>query len=485
LSNKTYIDFNKNIQYLLDTVKYWTELSRSIVFIDPIRHYSRKTEKIENINYYFEGNEILNDLINIRSSEDALEKRRWLAFRSKINEWLKELLNEDIEFKLEGGQIQFILKRGDDFIVSNFNEVGTGVSQLFMMLSFLFINKEKQLNVFIDEPEANLHPEAVKVLVKIFENYFKNHSFFITTHASSLIDEVDSDWSIHRVIRSSNNSSQIVPCNSIVTKYKVLDDLGIRASQLLQSNMIIWVEGPSDRIYINKWIKDLAKTELPDTELLQGKHYSFLMYGGSNLNTHTLLSEDNEDNIDILCTSRYAVIVCDSDYKNQDDEKNYKLKSRVKKIYERLNKINESEQVNNNNIEDFVKFWITEGRETENYVSKELLLEVLSSTGFKRSQIKEKDSFQNLVIEKLLLKDKNFGKFDAFDEFFTQIYKIEGNKELNSTQQKNISTHYSSKKVEIAKSVVSEWTNNNYDSLDLKERIIEIINLIKIANGIQ
>ena len=34
--------------------------------------------------------------------------------------------------------------------------------------------------------------------------------------------------------------------------YDVLDDLGAKASDIFQSNGIIWVEGPSDRIYIKK-----------------------------------------------------------------------------------------------------------------------------------------------------------------------------------------------------------------------------------------
>ena len=33
---------------------------------------------------------------------------------------------------------------------------------------------------------------------------------------------------------------------------EVLSNLGIRASELLQSNGVIWVEGPSDRVYIKR-----------------------------------------------------------------------------------------------------------------------------------------------------------------------------------------------------------------------------------------
>lgn len=34
-----------------------------------------------------------------------------------------------------------------------------------------------------------------------------------------------------------------------------LDDLGVKASDLLQANGIIWVEGPSDRAYIHLKIR--------------------------------------------------------------------------------------------------------------------------------------------------------------------------------------------------------------------------------------
>src|SRR5690606_27490491 len=64
---------------------------------------------------------------------------------------------------------------------------------------------------------------------------------------------------------------------SKVDQKEILRDLEIKASDLLQSNGIIWVEGPSDRVYINKWI------ELVDHTLKEGFHYSIMYYGGKIL----------------------------------------------------------------------------------------------------------------------------------------------------------------------------------------------------------
>ena len=97
-----------------------------------------------------------------------------------------------------------------------------------------------------------------------------------------------------------------------MTKKYILDDLGVLASDLFQSNGIIWVEGPSDRIYIKKWL------ELVDPELKENKDYTFLYYGGRLLAHYTSLPSNDEDTkkyISILLTNKNSAIVMDSDKK--------------------------------------------------------------------------------------------------------------------------------------------------------------------------
>ncbi|MEZ4770015.1 MAG: hypothetical protein R2844_16480, partial [Caldilineales bacterium] len=47
-----------------------------------------------------------------------------------------------------------------------------------------------------------------------------------------------------------------------------------RASDILQANCIIWVEGPSDRIYLKHWLRTIAP------ELDEGIQFSIMFYGG-------------------------------------------------------------------------------------------------------------------------------------------------------------------------------------------------------------
>ncbi len=44
----------------------------------------------------------------------------------------------------------------------------------------------------------------------------------------------------------------LVKVEHFLDKNSILSDIGFKASDILQANGVIWVEGPSDRIYINR-----------------------------------------------------------------------------------------------------------------------------------------------------------------------------------------------------------------------------------------
>jgi len=85
----------------------------------------------------------------------------------------------------------------------------------------------------------------------------------------------------------------------------VLDDLDIRASDILQANGIIWVEGPSDRLYLNRWIELWTVGALRE-----GAHYQILQYGGSLLAHLDAEPPDTpSDTIHILTLNRNAAVL--------------------------------------------------------------------------------------------------------------------------------------------------------------------------------
>jgi hypothetical protein len=102
--------------------------------------------------------------------------------------------------------------------------------------------------------------------------------------------------------------------------WRILDALGIKSSDISQSNGVIWIEGPSDRWYIKHWLKIFYR-ESSQPELKENVDYSFSFYGGSLL-SHLSIS-DSDSFIDMLRINRNLVIVMDRDKDFlEDDEKN-------------------------------------------------------------------------------------------------------------------------------------------------------------------
>ncbi|HDR7161348.1 TPA: AAA family ATPase [Bacillus cereus] len=466
----TYVNPTEDMEFFYDTYQYWDDFLDSLFFVDAIRHHNRTSPSDKESD--FDGSEIVEEIIRIRNEEN----QKWRSFKQSLEGWLRKILAEPhVELDPAKDKLRFYIKRGDKVISAYLSQLGTGVSQLVMLLSFLYLNKERTLNVFIEEPEGNLHPEAVVQLVKIIKENFKNHRFFITTHSSVLIDQVDDEWAVHRVIRKENQASILYPCSEVVQKYEVLDQLGIKASQLLQSNMVIWVEGPSDRIYINKWIKDHTPEGL---EFVEGRHYSFLMYGGANLTSFDILAED--EYIDILKTSRYAIIVCDSDKKSEDTL----YKKRVQNLLDRIEELDKSEQGHEKSLSDYIYVWITEGREIENYVPHNLFMNVLQKKVFLRKYVKvgEAQEIKDLVFNTNEEGKGLFGKYDAFDEYFAQKYTFSNGDALEDKERSKIAVSYAQKKNAISKALVEEWTMEDYKIYDLKEKLAQVIEHIKRAN---
>lgn len=150
--------------------------------------------------------------------------------------------------------------------------LGDGIQTLISILFPIFIRKNNELLVFIEEPETHLHPKWQNLLIHCLSK-FTNHTYFLTTHSTSFINNSNVSTFI---IKKEEEISQIALSEIDSDKLEILNDLGYKTSDLLQTNFILWVEGLSDKIYFNYWIK------LIEPELKEGIHYNIMFFGGSN-----------------------------------------------------------------------------------------------------------------------------------------------------------------------------------------------------------
>lgn len=324
---------------------------------------------------------IINKFIN-RSDLDSTKVQ--VDLLSKLN----EIVGEDSQFTNIVAQT---IEDGENLVWEIFLEEkekgriplsnsGSGLKTIILLLIYTILipaYEKKPLSdyVFIlEELENNLHPTLQRNVIKYIESLVeKGATFFITSHSNIFIDSFSNKEIVNLYHLYKNNDDIILDkIEQNTQKYSILDDVGFKASDILQSNGIIWVEGPSDRIYINKWIEFWSNGKYQE-----GKDYSCVFYGGKLL-SHLTYDETMDELINLIKINRNSIIIIDSDKKTDTNYIN-KTKTRIK-----------TECINNN-----IMCWITKGREVENYIPQTAINSILKSKDTSLGQFQDIKEYLN------------------------------------------------------------------------------------------
>lgn len=357
-----------------------------------------------------------------------------IDFLKKLNEifapdaHFREIFTQQIDKENEW---EIYLDEGNKGIIP-LSQSGHGLQTVILVLIHTILiphrDKASDLSTYIfgfEELENNLHPALFRRLLKYIQELAeKGVTFFLTTHSHTIID-----------MFSRNENAQIVhvthdgkesKCTRITTydgKCGILDDLAVRASDILQANCVIWVEGPSDRKYINRWIELYSQRKIKE-----GLHYQCLFYGGRLLkHLSGVTPEEQNEAVQIFRINRRACVVIDSDKGKESQD----INSTKKQIKEEVD-----------NMGDMT--WITDGREIENYISE--------------------DVTRHLQNKKLKL-----GKYE-------KIYEYE------KTQADGTVKKCTYSKVPLAKELVPQINADNWKVYDLEDRIVQLCKLISKWN---
>ena len=249
--------------------------------------------------------------------------------------------------------------------IMSYKSWGSSVEELIVLVVDILYSPNNSL-ISLEEPEVHLDPIMQRRLIDFLRDK-TDHQYLISSHSSVLINSfTDESSSIYRVF-TNNGLTNINKADEKILQ-SVLDDLGVKASDILQTNGIIWVEGPSDRILINHWIN------LKDESLKEGIHYSIMFYGGkllSHLSAQVTADQNDEvsDFINLVKLNRNIAVIIDSD-KTKETDKINATKERIRSEI--------------NNLSDNAMVWVTQGREIENYVPSETFESILNIQGMSK-----------------------------------------------------------------------------------------------------
>lgn len=462
------LDFEGRVKELYEELEFWhlnycsfkmyIPPLRSLLMCDQLeknnlydlaqKHLQVKKDSFQDL---FTGLELYDKVVEVRNSIQSEELREFERFIGKnfFNDLRIELIPDLNKSKV-------LLVKIDNQEHRAINELGDGIQAIILLTYPIYTAKPKTW-FFIEEPEINLHPGFQRIFIETLLNdpFLKDqkHKYFFTTHSNHFLDlSIKSDeTAIFQFKKEKENYHTIK--TGVKPDKDVLDELGVNTSSVFLANTSLWVEGPTDRKYLSKFLKLYCKYEdLP--YLKEDIDFAFFEYAGSLISHYLfndeILEEEKEvrDKINSFASANKIYLLADSDNASKTSKKG-KRKKRLEII--------------SNEKKNF-KYQNTKVKEIEN------ILPVKTLKSFLRTLTKNDEDLEKVKLINFKKTDYNkIGIGAFFEEKFKEVgitefksFKVQSKSgTLDSRYKTRLCQHFIDSEITYDELIEGDVTLNN------------------------
>jgi len=234
----------------------------SAFFFDPFRHSEESLGAQESSQLAQDGANLAQVLFTLRNNDESRFEQ--------IEDFVQAALPDvgKLETRVEGSQTRagFLRPAGGYWIP--LKDMGGGIEQLLMTATILMTTGDES-TLFLEEPESHLHAGAQRFLIERL--YSGDRQVFIASHSPTFVN-ISRPRSLYQVTYRGERTT-IDRLDDADSLGVVLEDIGARNSDVLLSDAVLFVEGPSDRDVLHAWSKKLSMS-------LEGNNVTVLPMGG-------------------------------------------------------------------------------------------------------------------------------------------------------------------------------------------------------------
>lgn len=129
--------------------------------------------------------------------------------------------------------------------------VGSGIQQVFVSI-FDILSTENRI-VALEEPEIHLHPSKQREFLEYLQQKSKDRQIILTTHSPVIAGNLNLR-NVNLVKLSNSGETTVEPLTDDNVE-EVIDELGIKPSDIFNDDVIVFVEGTDDVSIFTAWRK--------------------------------------------------------------------------------------------------------------------------------------------------------------------------------------------------------------------------------------